>query len=68
MTPTPHAVTFRARPLLTDPVAIYASVREDASRVRPTFRPPPLDIQPAPVFTPYLDTTQRISPWAPLPR
>jgi len=71
MTPTPHAVSFRARPLLTDPVAIYAPYtphREDARWYRPTFRPPPLDVQPVAPVLPYSDTIQRTSPWAPLSR
>jgi hypothetical protein len=61
---TPHTATFRARPLLKQTAATRATPREDARWVRPTFRPPPLDIQPVPDVLSYLETTHRTEPWA----
>jgi len=69
MTPTPHAITFRARPPQEVPAAISAIPREDARWIRPTFRPPPLQIvTPSLVAFGYSGTTQRTEPWASLPR
>ena len=65
---TPHATTFRARPLQEVPAAISAVPRENASWVRPTFRPPPLVVLTAFSFAGYSATTQRTVPWAASPR
>ena len=65
---TPHAPTFRARPLLPEAAVVSAVPREDVMWTRPKFRPPPLDVQPfRPVFG-YSGTTQRTEPWASVPR
>jgi hypothetical protein len=61
---TLHAHTFRARQTTVDTGA-RAIPREDARWVRPTFRPPPLDIQPVRPEMSHLGATQRTEPWAP---
>jgi len=69
MTPSPHAITFRARPLPDLPAVISSTLpREDARWIRPTFRPPPLVVTPNLESFGYSGTIQRTEPWASAPR
>lgn len=58
MTPIDHR--FYDKPVAREMAS--AVPREDARWIRPTFRPPPLNIVPTPSELPYLGTIQRMDP------
>jgi hypothetical protein len=61
---TPQAIHFRARPLPHEIAEVRSVPREDARWIRPTFRPPPLEVNPAVPVMAYWSTIQRTEPWA----